>query len=157
MSTYTGHPGEDLFIHPAPGLPAGLRVHGEDLPEHFSRSTGPSGQGVDTTSAKVELRFDVPVSRSLSADQRRQVEEYLSPRLHHGVLVIQAHEHRSQWENRMAAWERLVHLLRESLEPAPPERWPGAPSHGSDDARIASKKEHARTKALRAPVLPDEE
>ena len=157
MSTYTGHPGEDLFIHPAPGLPDGLRVHEEDLQEHFSRSTGPGGQGVDTTSAKVELRFDVPEARSLSADQRRQVEEYLSPRLHHGVLLIQAHEHRSQWENRVAARERLVHLLREALEPAPPERWPGAPSHESDDARIASKKEHARTKSLRAPVLPDEE
>lgn len=155
--TFSGDPGQDLRINPAPGVPNGLLIHEEELHEHFSRSTGPGGQGVDTTSAKVELHFDVTTSRSLGADRRRQVAEYLSPRLHHGALVIQAHEHRSQWENRLAARERLVHLLLEALEPAPPERWPGGPSHESDDARIASKKEHARTKALRATVLPDEE
>lgn len=154
--SYTGEPGQDLHIHAAPGLPDGLTIRKEELVEHFSRSTGPGGQGVDTTSAKVELRFDVERSHSLGI-HRVTVAEYLTPRLHHGVLVIQAHEHRSQWENRLAARERLVHLVLEALEPEPPDRWPGAPSAASDDDRIAHKKEHARTKALRATVHPDEE
>ena len=157
MSTYSGEPGEDLWIAPAPGLDKGLHIHEGELPEHFSRSSGPGGQGVDTTSAKVELRYDIGATKAMTSEQRIQALEYLSPVLAQGELIIQAREHRSQWQNRLAARERLVEHLLEALSPLPPERRATTRTETSNEERIATKKEHGRTKVQRARVDEEEE
>ncbi|MGO3553879.1 MAG: aminoacyl-tRNA hydrolase, partial [Microbacterium gubbeenense] len=40
---------DDLRVPPGPGAPRGIRVPAAELVEHFSRSSGPGGQGVNTT------------------------------------------------------------------------------------------------------------
>ena len=58
-------PGGDLLVRPGPGIPQGLVLPAADLVERFSRSSGPGGQGVNTTDSRAELRFDVRRSAGL--------------------------------------------------------------------------------------------
>ncbi|MGO2466842.1 MAG: peptide chain release factor-like protein, partial [Microbacterium gubbeenense] len=50
---------DDLRVPPGPGAPRGIRVPAAELVEHFSRSSGPGGQGVNTTDSRVQLSFDI--------------------------------------------------------------------------------------------------
>src|SRR5258708_26879752 len=104
-------------------MPGDLRVNSwlvipaNELSERFSRSSGPGGQGVNTTDSRVELSFDVARSPSLPEHQRARALARLRGRLVDGVLTIVASEHRSQRRNRDAARERLVALLQAALAP----------------------------------------
>lgn len=66
----SGVPGGDLFVAPGPGLPRGAVIAALELGERFSKSSGPGGQGVNTTDSRVELVFDVEDSLSLTQTQR---------------------------------------------------------------------------------------
>ncbi|MGB8199111.1 MAG: alternative ribosome rescue aminoacyl-tRNA hydrolase ArfB, partial [Pseudonocardiaceae bacterium] len=83
----------------------------------FSRSSGPGGQGVNTTDSRVELIFDVTASTAFTPAQRDQILQRLSGRLIDGVLTIVASEYRSQLRNREAARARLAAMLRQALAP----------------------------------------
>ncbi|MCU1681567.1 MAG: peptide chain release factor class [Amycolatopsis sp.] len=130
-------------------IPAG------EFTERFSRSSGPGGQGVNTTDSRVELLFDVESSPSIPADLRDRVLDRLRPRLVDGVLMIAASEHRSQLMNREAARARLTALLREAVAPPPPKRRPTKPSRGSKERRLASKKRRSDVKKGRGGRLND--
>ncbi|WP_039737617.1 alternative ribosome rescue aminoacyl-tRNA hydrolase ArfB, partial [Saccharomonospora halophila] len=87
----------------------GIRVTGglwlpeSELSERFSRSSGPGGQGVNTTESRVELSFDVARSPVVPDDLRERLLARLDHRLTDGVLTIAASEHRAQRRNRQAA------------------------------------------------------
>jgi ribosome-associated protein len=66
-----------------------------------------------------------------------------------GCVVIAASEHRSQWQNRVAAQRRLVELLQEALKPPPPPRRATRPTRGSVERRLAAKKQRSAIKANR--------
>ena len=117
-----------------------------ELTERFSRSSGPGGQGVNTTDSRVELSYDVASSPSLPDHLRARVLERLSSRLVDGVLTLTASEHRSQLRNREAARERLAQVLREAAAPPPPRRRPTRPTLGSRERRLAQKKRRGETK-----------
>jgi len=117
-----------------------------ELTERFSRSSGPGGQGVNTTDSRVELSYDVERSLSLPDHLRARVLQRLDNRLVDGVLTIAASEHRSQLRNREAARERLAQLLREAAAPPPPRRRPTRPTLGSKERRLAEKKRRGETK-----------
>src|ERR1700710_259129 len=102
---------DSLRIAPQRGLPRGLDIAGEELDERFSRSSGPGGQGVNTTDSRVELSWSVTESTALSDQQRLTLHSRLSARLIDGALVIAASEHRSQLRNRLAARERLATMI----------------------------------------------
>ena len=102
----------DVVLRPARGLPRGLVIPDSELVERFTRSSGPGGQGVNTTDSRVELRWDVAASVALSAEQRGQLLDRLAPRLVDGVLSIAASEHRSQLQNRTAARARRLEAKR---------------------------------------------
>jgi len=142
----------DLVVPPGRGLPAGLTVPGGELVERFSRSSGPGGQGVNTSDSRVELRYDVARSSALTEVQRARALSYLAPRLVDGVLTITASEHRSQLQNRLAARARLVNYLREALAPPPPPRRATRPSRGAKQRRLDVKKQRGQIKAGRARV-----
>lgn len=145
-------PGQDLRLPPAPGLRAGLVIPASELVERFSRASGPGGQGVNTTDSRVELRFDVARSAALSTAQRETALARLGARLIDGELVVQASEHRSQRQNRVAARGRLANWLREALAPPPPARRATRPTRGSQRRRLESKRRHSVTKAGRGRV-----
>ncbi len=137
----------DLEVPPGPGLPAGLVIPDTELVERFSRSPGPGGQSVNTTDSRVELVWDPAASTVLDEHQRARVLARAD-----GPVVAVAHEHRSQYRNRMAARERLAARVRELLAPPPPSRRPTKPTRGSKERRLDAKRQRGRTKQLRGRV-----
>ena len=130
-------------------IPAG------ELTERFSRSSGPGGQGVNTTDSRVELSFDVGGSPSLPEWLRERMLARLSSRLVEGVLTVVASEHRAQLANRNAARDRLAALLRAAAEPPPPKRRPTKPTRGSRERRLADKRRRSDTKRNRRSTRDD--
>jgi len=142
----------DLRLSPRLVIPA------SELRWRFSRSSGPGGQNVNTTDSRVELLFDLAATAALPAGLRQRALERLAPRLVEGCVVIAASEHRSQWQNRVAAQRRLVELLQEALNPPPPPRRPTRPTRGSVQRRLQAKKQRSAVKQQRRgrPQLPEE-
>lgn len=121
----------------------------DELAWRFSRSSGPGGQGVNTTDSRVELSYDVLRSAALTAAARQRIVDRLGPRLHDGVLTIVASEHRSQLRNREAALIRLENVLNMALRPSPPRRRPSKPSRAARARRVEQKKRRGQTKRQR--------
>lgn len=131
---------DDLTITRSWVVPAG------ELTERFSRSSGPGGQGVNTTDSRVELSYDVARAASVPDHLRARLLARLDGRLVDGVVTIVASEHRSQLDNRRAARERLAQLLREAAAPPSPTRRPTRPTRGSKERRLDAKKRRGATK-----------
>lgn len=133
---------------PSPGVwvsPA-LTIPDRELQWRFSRSSGPGGQGVNTTDSRAELSWSVDTSSCLTDEQRQRLLLRLGNRLVGGVLTIVASEFRSQLRNRDAARTRLATLIATDLAPPPPPRRPTKPSRGAQQRRIDSKKRRATVK-----------
>jgi ribosome-associated protein len=111
-----------------------------ELSWRFSRSSGPGGQGVNTTDSRVELSYDVLRSPTLPEFLRARALERLGNRLVDGVLTISASEQRSQLRNRDAALTRLALMLRDAVAPPAAARRPTKPSAGAKARRIEAKK-----------------
>jgi len=139
---------EDLRIAPGPGAPHGLTIPDEELLEQFSHASGPGGQGVNTSSSRVQLSVDLATTTALDAAQRARVLERLGPRLVGTVLTVTAAEHRSQRRNRAAARERLAALLREAVQPPVPRR-ATRPTLASRRRRLEEKRERSEIKQSR--------
>jgi len=126
-----------------------ISIAERELEEHFIRAPGPGGQNVNKLASAVELRFDVRRSPSLPDDVRARLEHLAGKRLtRDGVLVIDAHRHRTQARNRQDARARLVDLIRRAAV-APRPRRATKPTAGSRERRLESKKRRATTKGLR--------
>ena len=128
---------------------ASLTIPGDELVIRASRAGGPGGQHVNTTSSRIELRWDVRTSRAPDDAQRSRLLERLASRLTaDGVLVLHASEHRSQLRNREAAVARLRTLVADALV-EPEERRATRPSRAAKRRRLDEKRVRGRTKELR--------
>jgi ribosome-associated protein len=136
-------------------VPGDLPVRGSvvipeaELQWRFSRSSGPGGQGVNTTDSRVELRWDVAASAALGPVLHARALERLADRIVDGVVSVTASEQRSQYQNRLAAERRLAELVAAAIAPPPRPRRPTRPTKGSQERRIAAKKRRGETKRLR--------
>lgn len=131
---------DDLVIPPA------------ELDWRFSRSSGPGGQGVNTSDSRVELTWslrDSVTAAGLSEVLRTRLESRLGPMLVDGAVTVAASEHRAQLRNREAARLRLAQLLREALASPSRRRRPTRPTRGSIERRLRTKQQHSRTKQNR--------
>ncbi len=126
-----------------------LEIPPSELSWRFSRSSGPGGQGVNTTDSRVELSWDLEGSVVVAGALRDRARSRLSSRLVDGVLTVSASEHRSQLRNREAALERLAELLRAAVAPPPAPRRATRPTLGSQRRRVEEKKRRGETKRLR--------
>lgn len=136
-------------------LADGTTIGADELNMSFVRSGGPGGQHVNTSATKVELRFDMATSPSLSAEQKTRISSALATRLTtDGVLVLQAGEFRSQARNREAAIGRLRNLLDEALRPPRPRRSTRVPRR-SRRARLEAKRRRAERKRQRQTPTRD--
>jgi ribosome-associated protein len=133
----------DLQLSPGVLIPAAA------LTWRFSRSSGPGGQNVNTTDSRVELVFDLAASEALPPALQARALQRLEGKLVEGCVVIAASEHRSQWQNRVAAQRRLVELLLEAIKPPPPPRRATRPTRGSVQRRLAAKKQRGAIKGRR--------
>lgn len=86
-----------------------------DLTERFSKSSGPGGQGVNTTDSKVQLSINIAECSSLNDAHRRRIFRNLEHRMDGSVITVTASTQRSQVRNRSEARERMATLLREAL------------------------------------------
>jgi ribosome-associated protein len=120
-----------------------------ELQWRFSRSSGPGGQGVNTTDSRAQLRWDVTTSTAITPEQRVRLLSRLGNRLIDGVLQISASEQRSQLQNRDAAERRLVEIVSAALAPPPRARRATRPTRGSVERRIAGKRRRSDVKRLR--------
>jgi ribosome-associated protein len=120
-----------------------------ELSWRFSRSSGPGGQGVNTTDSRVELSYDVAASSAFGPVLKQRALDRLGDRLIDGVLTVTASEHRSQLRNRNAAAARLAALLAEAIAPPPRPRRATRPSRGAVERRLDVKRRRSQTKRLR--------
>ena len=139
---------DDVRVPAGPGAPGGMIVPAAELVEQFSRSSGPGGQGVNTTDSRVQLSFDVAGSIAFTDAQRRRILAKLGSRLNDGILTITASEERSQRQNRQAARARLAEILREAVMPEV-QRRATKPTRGSQRRRLEGKKQRAQIKQSR--------
>ena len=137
-------------------MPGDLRVRGSvvvpesELSWRFSRSSGPGGQGVNTTDSRVELSLDLTTTTALSPTLRARALERLAGRLDaDGVLTVSASEQRSQWQNRLSAERKLVDALAQAIAPPPRPRVATRPTAGPRQRRLDAKKHRGRLKAMR--------
>jgi ribosome-associated protein len=141
-------------------VPGDLKIRGSvvvpeaELSWRFSRSSGPGGQGVNTTDSRVELSFDVSRTTALPPALRERAMARLEDRLVDGVLTVSASEQRSQWQNRLSAEQKLAAVLAEAIAPPPRPRVATRPSAGARRRRVDAKKRRGDIKKLRR-VDPD--
>jgi ribosome-associated protein len=134
---------EDLHVR------SGVVVPAAELRWRFSRSSGPGGQGVNTTDSRVELSLDVASTSALGPVLRERALDRLAPRLVDGVLTVVASEQRSQLQNRRIARARLAALLRQAVAAPQRPRQATRPTRASVERRLEAKRRRARTKRTR--------
>ena len=132
-----------------------LIIPAAELSWRFSRSSGPGGQGVNTTDSRVELSWDLAGSQLLPAALKERALTRLESRLVHGVLTVVASEHRSQLRNREAAAARLAGIVAGAIAPPPRVRRPTRPSRGAVERRLTEKKRRGETKRNRRSFPSD--
>ena len=135
----------DLVVPIVPGCVIPL----DELSVRFSPSGGPGGQHANKTNTRVELRFDVAASPSLTEAQRARLLDRLGPE----VRVV-VDDERSQARNRALAVERLAQRLAAALAVPRPRR-ATRPSAAARQRRLDAKRARARTKRDRRPPPSD--
>ncbi|HET6232490.1 MAG TPA: alternative ribosome rescue aminoacyl-tRNA hydrolase ArfB [Longimicrobiaceae bacterium] len=127
-----------------------------ELDYRATRSGGPGGQHVNTSSTRVELTWDVAASAALDEAQRALLLQKLANRMDaEGVLRLAASEHRSQHQNKEAVTERLAELVRQALHVPKPRR-KTRPTRASREERLRSKKMQSEKKRTRGRISGDE-
>jgi ribosome-associated protein len=127
-----------------------------ELEYRATRSGGPGGQHVNTSSTRIEVWWDVGASPTLTEEQRDRLLERLASRLDgEGRLRVVASDRRSQLQNREAATERLRDLVAAALAiPKPRKRT--RPTRAAKAARLEAKRRRSALKRERRPPRPDE-
>jgi ribosome-associated protein len=133
-----------------------LRLPLAELEFRASRSGGPGGQHVNTSSTRVELWWDVANSPTLSDEQRRRLVDRLATRLDgKGRLRVVAGGSRSQLRNREEATERLRQMVAAALV-VPKARKRTRPSRAAKAGRLEEKLRRASVKRDRKPPRQEE-
>jgi len=136
-------PDERLAIAPGLDLPR------SELEFRASRSGGPGGQHVNTSSTRVEVWWDIARSPTLSDQQRQRLTLRLASRLDGaGRLRLVSSGSRSQLRNREEVTERLIGLVAEALR-IPKRRKPTRPTRAAKAARLEGKRRRGATKRER--------
>ena len=130
-------------------ISSSLQVPASALRWSFSRSSGPGGQGVNTTDSRVELSVHLPSLQDWPEQVLATAIDRLSGRLVDGTLTVTASEHRAQLRNRQAARVRLEALLRTAVAPPGPPRRPTRPGAGARQRRLDAKKHRSQIKRSR--------
>ena len=126
-----------------------LRLPLSELDYQASRSGGPGGQHVNTSSTRVEVRWDVAGSPTLTPEQRAQLLDRLRTRLDSsGALRLVSSGTRSQLRNREDVTERLREVVAAALA-VRKKRKPTKPSRAAKAARLEAKRRRSATKQRR--------
>jgi ribosome-associated protein len=132
-----------------------LSIPRHELTFRASRSGGPGGQHVNTSSTRAEVLWNVTQSRVITEEQRARLEQKLASRLDgQGNLRVVGSAYRSQVRNREDAEERLAALVRRALT-VPKARKKTKPTRTAVERRLHSKKLAGEKKRDRRPRYDD--
>ena len=133
-----------------------LRVPLGELEFRASRSGGPGGQHVNTSSTRVEVTWDVAGSPALSEEQRQRLLVRLASRLDGtGRIRLVSSSTRSQLRNREDVTERLREVVAQALV-VPKTRKRTRTPRAAKAARLENKRRRAATKRDRRPPRGEE-
>lgn len=111
-----------------------------ELVVRATRSGGPGGQHVNTSSTRIEITWDVTRTRALSEEERTRVLARLGARVSdEGTVRVVASDSRSQRQNRERAESRLSDLIRRALA-VPKARKRTRVPRGAVEARLDEKR-----------------
>src|SRR5258706_639706 len=121
----------------------------KEITLEYSRASGPGGQNVTKVSTAVQLRFDVIGSPSLAADVKSRLVKIAGKRMtSEGVLIIEAHQFRTQKKNREDVIQRFYELVKRASE-KPKPRHKTKPTKASKEKRLQGKKKRGEIKKMR--------
>lgn len=130
-----------------------LAIPRSELEYHATRSGGPGGQHVNTSSTRIELLWDLTGSKAITEEQRTQLRSKLVSRLDsNGRVRVVANGRRSQRQNRRDAEERLAALIKYALR-VPKKRRATKPTRAAREKRLAEKKRRSVIKRDRRVEL----
>jgi len=120
-----------------------------ELVVRATRSGGPGGQHVNTSSTRIEITWDVMHTRVLTEEERTRVAGRLGARLSdEGTVRVVASDSRSQRQNRERAEARLGDLIRRALA-VPKARKRTRVPRGAVEARLDEKRRLGERKRQR--------
>ncbi|MGH7656245.1 MAG: alternative ribosome rescue aminoacyl-tRNA hydrolase ArfB [Gemmatimonadaceae bacterium] len=132
-----------------------LSIPRAELTARATRSGGPGGQHVNTSSTRVELLWNVRESPALFDDQRALLMNALRTRLSAtGELRVVASDTRSQLRNRALAEKRLSEIVRRALVVKKPRKRT-KPTKSAVERRLAAKKLRSKRKHDRHETTDD--
>ena len=133
-----------------------IGIEEREVEERFVRSMGPGGQNARKEATSVELRLDLGAS-TLPRDIKDRLRAIAGRAVTaKGTLVVMSRALRSQADNRAAARERLIALLRRAATP-PKKRRPTRPGKAIREQRLESKRARGSVKQLRSHPTPGED
>jgi ribosome-associated protein len=156
-----GKSGKKCYLHLMPDdepleIGPDLRLPRAELEYRASRSGGPGGQHVNTSSTRVEVWWNVAASPTLSEDERTRLLAALSGRLDgEGRLRLVSSTSRSQLRNREDVTERLRDVVARALV-VPKRRKPTKPTRAAKAARLDAKRKRSAIKRDRRRPPPEE-
>ncbi len=126
-----------------------LRDFDKEIEFSYSRSSGPGGQNVNKVNTRVELRFNILTSESLSFPEKELLLKKLINKINkEGELIIVSQSERSQLRNRENASGKFYIMLARALTP-PKKRKPTSPTRASRERRLDNKRITSEKKQIR--------
>jgi len=135
-------------------------IPSEALEIRSMRSSGPGGQGVNTSNSKVEVRFNVEeadwiplwIKKQFVADQKNRINK-------RNQFVISSEKTRTQLLNQAECMDRIRHYIRESEIRATPvevdpaeEELERKRAAKANERRLLEKKKRSFDKSGRGPL-----
>ena len=115
------------------------------------RAQGAGGQNVNKVSSAIHLRFDIAAS-SLSDWLKERLIGLKDNRItEEGVLILKAHQYRTQEANKKDAIKRL-HTLVNAAAVVQARRYATRPSGGVVRRRLETKAQRGSVKSLRGKI-----
>jgi ribosome-associated protein len=129
-----------------------ISINETDIQIDFVQGSGPGGQNVNKVATQAQLRFN---TAALPEEVRLRLLRLAGSRVtSDGILLIQARQYRTQEQNRQAALERLIELIRRAAIPPRPRR-KTRPTLASKMRRLEGKRKRSETKRLRSKTPTD--
>ena len=125
------------------------RIFNPEFEFQASRSSGPGGQNVNKVNTKMTLRFNVPNSSLLEAEEKSVLMEKLENKLDNdGNLIIHSQEKRSQIQNREITIRKFYDLFLKTFQKKK-IRKATKPGKGAIEERLREKKRISERKKNR--------
>jgi ribosome-associated protein len=117
---------------------------------------GPGGQHINKAATRVEVRWNVMTSKSLTDGQRDMLIDRLGRRIDgKGRIRVVCGAQRSQQRNKNTAIGRLNQIVSRALKPVKPRK-KTKPSQAQRARRLADKRRRADLKRQRRKPTPED-